>query len=127
MTFTLLMLGLAGCVGSSVRKASPSSAGPTILTVTPTPFLLHEGSNAVLTIRGESFSADSNSVRIGAQQWDGIPSQDAGTRIQFIVPDRVPSGGGAAPMLWASGEYAVSVRTRQGVSRAVSLTIQTSP
>lgn len=69
---------------------------------------------------------DSNTVVIGALTLRGLRSDSGGTLLRFIVPDRVPSGGEAPPMLWLPGDYTVTVAHAAGKSRAVSLVVRNS-
>ena len=83
--------------------------------------------NAALTILGADFVADSNRVSFGPYVFDGIRSTQNGTVINVIIPDRMPSRGGAAPMLWVAAEYQVSVSNRHGASAPVSITLTVQP
>ena len=107
-----------------VRSAMPA---PQIVRLSPSPIVIRAGMNAALTILGADFVADSNRVSFGPYVFDGIRSTQNGTVINVIIPDRMPSRGGAAPMLWVAAEYQVSVSNRHGASAPVSITLTVQP
>ncbi len=81
----------------------------------------------MVRIVGVGFDALENTVRVGPVTVTSVRSSDAGTVIVLMVPERVPSSGGAPPMLWQPGTYALTVENRRGTSAAVSLTIRELP
>ena len=100
------------------------SEAPMIVTVTPDTVLLRDGKPAVLTVRGKGFASDSNTVRVGPITLYGIRSTDGGTTLQFILPDRLPSSGGASPMLWTTGTFDVVIHNVRGHSASSHVTIR---
>ena len=64
-----------------------------------------------------------NTVTIGDVELTSVPANDDGTEIRFVVPDRGPSRGDAAPLPIDAGAYDVRIRTAAGVSNAVRLRI----
>lgn len=83
--------------------------------------------NAALTISGTDFVADSNTVAFGPYSFDGIRSTERGTVISIGIPDRMPSRGGAAPMLWVAADYQLVVSNRHGRSTPVSVALTVQP
>ncbi|MEN9592445.1 MAG: hypothetical protein RJA21_912, partial [Gemmatimonadota bacterium] len=117
---------LALSLGAACRRAAPTpSALPVaVLEVRPEPIVVREGQPIDVTIRGTGFDATANTVTVGPVILTAVRSTGGGTVIALSLPDRVPSGGGAAPMLWSPGQYALKVSTTQGSSVPVMVTIQ---
>ncbi|MCC6432662.1 MAG: hypothetical protein IT354_17265 [Gemmatimonadaceae bacterium] len=91
--------------------------------MTPRSITMRAGEPVTLEITGTSFDAARNTVTLGPVSLNSIASRANGTAISFTVPDRVPSGGGAAPALWISGSYALTVTTARGTSAPVTITV----
>ena len=98
--------------------------GIEMLEVSPEPIVVREGQPNDLTIRGTGFDATANTVTVGSVILTGVVSRSGGTVIALSLPDRVPSGGGAAPMLWSPGRYPLTVSNARGSSVPVMVTIQ---
>ncbi len=112
-------------IGAACRRAAPvDSAAVTVLEVSPEPIVVREGQTNDLTIRGTGFDATANTVSVGSVILTAVVSTRGGTVIALSLPDRVPSGGGAAPMLWSPGRYALTVSNARGSSAPVMVTIQ---
>ncbi len=112
-------------IGASCRRAAPaSSAVVAVDDVRPEPIVLRVGQPNDITIRGTGFDATTNTVTVGPITVAAVTSRDQGTVIALSLPDRVPSGGGAAPMLWSPGRYALTVSNARGTSAPVMVTIQ---
>lgn len=47
--------------------------------------------------------------------------------ISVNIPDRMPTSGGAAPMLWVAADYLVRVSNRNGRSKTVSIALTVQP
>ena len=112
------------------RRPVPQVAGGevptvavTVTTVSPAEVSFRDGIPVELLIVGAGFDPTSNTVSLGPITLTTIPSEARGTRIRFTVPDRVPSGGGAAPLLWEQGVYTLTVQTRLGTSAPVSVRV----
>ena len=95
-----------------------------MLEVRPEPMVVREGQTNTFTIRGAGFDATANTVTVGPVTLTAVASRSSGTVIALTLPDRVPSGGGAAPMLWSAGRYALTVSNARGASVPVMVTIQ---
>ena len=115
----LLVLSL----GVACRRVAPA-AGVAVVEVTPEPIVVREGQPNDITIRGTGFDALSNTITVGPITVATVVSSKGGTVIALSLPDRVPSGGGAAPMLWSAGRYALTVSNARGTSAPVLVTIQ---
>jgi hypothetical protein len=120
-----------GCARAAVPAGSPAGAPvgapvgvPTVLEVSPTPIVVREGQPTAITIRGTGFDAVSNTVIVGPVTIAAVPATRGGTVLALSLPDRVPSGGGAAPMLWEPGRYPLAVATARGTSAPVTVTIE---
>ena len=96
----------------------------TVLQVSPDPIVVREGQPNTVTIRGARFDATANTVTVGPVTLTAISSRSGGTVITLTLPQRVPSGGGAAPMLWSAGRYALTVSNTRGTSVPVMVTVQ---
>ncbi len=101
-----------------------STTAPVIIAVSPDTLIMRDGAPAELTLQGRGFVNDSNSVSVGPVTVHGIRSMHDGTRLTFILPDRVASGGGASPVLWTSGVFDVVVNNVRGRSASSHVTIR---
>jgi hypothetical protein len=122
-----LALTVAACSRSAERAPDANAAisvVPTIDRVTPMQVLMTGNAPVTLDIAGTGFEDSTNTVVLGPARLSDVRSQANGTRILFTVPDRVPSGGGAAPMLWISGRYALTVTTARGTSNSISIDVE---
>lgn len=112
-------------LGVACRRAAPAaSASVAVLEVRPELIVVREGQPNTFTIRGAGFDATANTVTVGPITLTAVASRSSGTVIALSLPDRVPSGGGAAPMLWSAGRYALTVSNARGTSVPVMVTIQ---
>lgn len=113
-------------LGAGCRRAAPAASVLTmaVLEVRPEPIVVREGLPIDVTIRGIGFDAIANTVTVGPVILTAVRSTGGGTVIALSLPDRVPSGGGAAPMLWSPGQYALTVSNTRGSSVPVMVTIQ---
>ena len=113
-------------LGAACRRAAPtpSSLPVAVLEVSPEPIVVREGQPIDVTIRGTGFDATANTVTVGPVILTTVLSRSGGTVIALSLPDRVPSGGGAAPMLWSAGRYPLTVSNARGSSVPVMVTIQ---
>jgi hypothetical protein len=120
MPVCLLSLG-AGC-----RRGGPAASvlPVAVLEVSPEPIVVREGQPTDVMIRGTGFDATANTVTVGPVILSAVLSRNGGTVIVLSLPDRVPSGGGAAPMLWSSGRHALTVSNARGSSVPMMVTIQ---
>jgi hypothetical protein len=78
----------------------------------------------MLEVTGTGFEASTNVVTLGPARITEVKSRTDGSLIEFEVPDRIPSGGGAAPVLWTSGRYPLTITTSRGTSNAVMIDVQ---
>ncbi|WP_411282168.1 hypothetical protein [Gemmatimonas sp.] len=116
----LLVLSL----GAACRRPVASSAAVAVVEVSPEPIVVREGQPNNITIRGTGFDATTNTVTVGPVTVAVVVSGKGGTVIALSLPERVPSGGGAAPMLWSPGKYELTVSNARGTSAPVMVTIQ---
>ncbi len=107
----------------SERSAAPTDAGVVVTAVTPRSITIRAGEVTELIVRGTGFEAE-NTVTFGPVTLTSVKSSDGGTRISLVVPDRMPSGGGAAPMLWMAGDYPLTVSNRHGTSAPFTVTVK---
>lgn len=110
-----------------VRTTDAAGAPPVISSVSPQPLLIQSGAINALIIRGSGFVPDSNTVSIGSLSFAAIRAEQGGTVITIRVPDRMPSGGEAPPMLWVDGEYPLIVRNTRGQSRPHAVAVRGQP
>ena len=111
-------------IGGACRRVAPAALPVAVLEVSPEPIVVRDGQPNDVTIRGTGFDATANTVTIGSVILTAVVSGSGGTVIALSLPDRVPSGGGAAPMLWSPGRYALTVSNARGSSAPVMVTIQ---
>ena len=123
MSWRLSLLLLSAAV-SCRRPAQAESDSVTVLQVSPEPIVVREGHPNTVTIRGARFDATANTVTVGPVTLATISSRSSGTVITLTLPGRVPSGGGAAPMLWSAGRYPLTVSNTRGTSVPVMVTVQ---
>ncbi len=121
-----LSLGVAcrRTASASALTASASALPVAVLEVSPEPIVVREGQPNDITIRGTGFDTTANTVTLGPMTATAVVSSRGGTVIALSLPDRVSSGGGAAPMLWSPGRYPLTVSTMRGTSAPVMVTIQ---
>lgn len=108
----------------SERAAASTDTGVVITGVSPQTVTLRAGALTELVVRGTGFEASENTVTFGPVTLTSVKSTDGGTRISLTLPDRMPSGGGAAPMLWMAGDYPLTVSNRHGTSTPFSVTVK---
>jgi hypothetical protein len=108
----------------SERPAASTDAGVAITAVTPRSITIRTGEVNELIVRGTGFDATENTVTFGPVTLTSVKSSDGGTRIALVIPDRMPSGGGAAPLLWMAGDYPLTVSNRRGTSAAFTVTVK---
>ncbi len=122
----LLLLALSACRRPAAPR--PSAAQTTfVITVTsatPSSITIREGNPNELRIRGSGFGDTDNTVMLGPITLTSVKSTENGTLLIIRVPDRVPSGGGAAPMSWTPGTYPLTVMTPRGRSEPVTITVK---
>lgn len=128
LSISVVCLGLLACHRRATSVATvadtTSAMAPMIDSVSPDTVIIRDGAAAVLTLRGKGFASDSNTVRVGPVTLYGIRGTNGGTTLTIILPDRLPSGGGAPPMLWTSGTFDVVIHTMRGRSAVSQVTIR---
>ncbi len=87
-----------------------------VIRVTPNPVIVYDGRSNEIRIEGRGFHPTSNTIALGPVTVGDVASRDNGTVLLLSVPDRVPSGGGAAPLLWVPGRYPLTVTAAGQVS-----------
>jgi Quinohemoprotein amine dehydrogenase, alpha subunit domain III len=106
------------------RAAASPDTGVVVTAVSPTTVTLRAGETNELVVSGTGFDAAENTVTFGPVTLTSVKSTNGGTRISLVVPDRMPSGGGAAPMLWMAGDYPLTVSNRRGTSAPMTVTVK---
>jgi hypothetical protein len=125
-TTVAIVLVLSACHRPAARSDSPAGIieiAPSVSSVAPRSITMRDGEPVTLDIAGAHFDALNNTVRLGPVSITAVPSRAQGTRIAFSVPDRMPSGGAAAAVLWISGDYPLTITTARGTSAPVSITV----
>ncbi len=97
-----------------LERAIPSSAD------------LSTGDVVEVELRGTGFTATGNAVWFGSLSVGSVASVN-GTSLRFIVPSQHPARGEVPPMMMQAGDYAVSIRNRNGVSDTISFTLRSGP
>ena len=99
---------------------------PHIDRLAPDSVLMANGLVVEVVASGRGFAPGKpgmNTITIGDVELTNVPASDDGTELRFVVPDRAPSKGEAAPLPIDAGSYDVRIRTATGVSNAVRLRI----
>jgi hypothetical protein len=122
----LLLLSLAACRRTDAPRTSAEQRASVIrvISATPSSITIREGNPNELRIRGGGFGEDNNTVMLGPITLTNVKSTENGTLLVIRVPDRVPSGGGAAPMPWTTGTYPLTVLTPRGASTPITITVK---
>ncbi len=124
---TVLFLALAGAPAvaacASAARSAEVTTRPRLTALVPDSVRLITGNVTEVELRGSSFDATANTVRVGSVEVTPVRSSANGTRILFVIPDHVASGGEAPPARWMSGRYPVTVRTALGISDTLMLAI----
>lgn len=117
---SFISLGLvAGACGLFHRT---SSATPAIESLRPDSVFVAPGAVVEIVLQGRGFvpgTPGRNTVRFGTVKLTNVPASDDGRVIRVVVPDRVPSGGDAAPLPLETGRYDIRVETSAGTSNAM--------
>jgi hypothetical protein len=117
----LFAIGLLACA-----RLHGGVAEPHIERIVPDSVVVQPGSVIQVVIRGNGFVAGTpgqNIVRFGEISIPDVPANDGGTEIRFVVPDRMPLRGDAAPAYIESGRYPVRVVNAAGASNVVNMRI----
>ena len=115
-----LFLALALLVACSAFRGG--TAAPHIDGILPDSVAVVAGAVVEVVIRGRGFAPGSpgrNTVQFGELSLADVPASRDGRTIPFVVPDRMPLRGDAAPLPLEAGPYEIRVRTALGVSNAV--------
>jgi hypothetical protein len=117
---SLLSLALvAGACGLFHRS---NSAAPTIESLRPDSVVVAPGAVVEIVLQGRGFvpgKPGRNTVRFGTVRLTDVPASDDGRVIRLVVPDRIPSGGDAAPLPLETGRYDIRVETAAGTSNTM--------
>ena len=122
MKFAVATL-LVGC--ASVGKQSDDEV-PTLERLSPDSVFVAPGSVVAVTLIGAGFergSSGNNTVHFGGSVLRGVSANYDGTRITFVVPDAIDSGGEAPPVRVITGSYPVHVETTLGKSNVLMLRV----
>ena len=119
LTFATLSAGALGLGCTALRG---SGGVPRIESIQPDSVVMRDGVVVELLVRGSGFEPGTpgrNTVQFGEMPVPNVPASKDGKEIRFVVPDRMPLRGDAAPMPIESGEYRLRVQTAAGVSNPV--------
>lgn len=117
---SLVSLAFVGGACGLFHRTSPPT--PTIESLRPDSVFVAPGAVVEIVLQGRGFipgSPGRNTVRFGTVKIPDVPASDDGRVIRLIVPDRVPSGGDAAPLPLETGRYDIRVETSAGTSNAM--------
>lgn len=120
---TLVVAVLVSC--ASVGKQSDDEA-PELERLSPDSVFVAPGSVVAVTLIGSGFqrgAAGDNTVHFGRSAIRGVSANYDGTRIAFVVPDAIDSGGEAPPVRVITGSYPVQVETPFGKSNVLMLRV----
>lgn len=120
---TLLFLTLVVSACASAARSAEVTSRPRLTALVPDSIRLIAGNVMEVELRGSNFDATANAVRVGSVEVASVKSTANGTRIVFVIPDHMASGGEAPPARWIGGRYPVTVRTALGTSDTLMLAI----
>lgn len=110
---------LAGACSAFHRSHAST---PTIDSLRPDSVFVAPGAVVEIVVQGRGFvpgTPGRNTVRFGTVKLTSVAASDDGRVIRVVVPDRVPSGGEAAPVPLETGRYDIRVETSAGTSNAM--------
>ena len=115
----LSLVFVSGACGLFHRSQATS---PAIESLRPDSVFVAPGAVVEIVVQGHGFAPGKpgrNTVRFGTAKITDVPASDDGRVIRVVVPDRVPSGGEAAPLPLEAGRYDIRVETSAGTSNAM--------
>jgi len=118
---SLAFVALGGGTACGVFHRSSGTA-PTIESLRPDSVYVAPGAVVEIVVQGRGFvpgTPGRNTVRFGSVKLTDVPASDDGRVIRVVVPDRVPSGGDAAPLPLETGRYDIRVETSAGTSNTM--------
>lgn len=116
------LLSLVFLAGGCGLFHHANAASPTIDSLRPDSVFVAPGAVVEIVVQGHGFAPGTpgrNTVRFGTAKLTNVPASDDGRVIRVVVPDRVPSGGEAAPLPLETGRYDIRVETPAGTSNAM--------
>ena len=116
---SILPLAVVAACGLFHRS---NEASPTIESLRPDSVFVAPGAVVEIVVQGHGFvpgTPGRNTVRFGTVKLTNVPASDDGRVIRVVVPDRVPSGGEAAPLPLETGRYDIRVETTAGTSNVM--------
>jgi hypothetical protein len=116
------VLSLAIVTGACGLFHRSPAASPAIESLRPDSVFVAPGAVVEIVVQGRGFvpgTPGRNTVRFGTAKITNVPASDDGRVIRVVVPDRVPSGGEAAPLPLETGRYDIRVETSAGTSNAM--------
>lgn len=119
-----LLFGVGACVAP--RGGAVASAPPEIIAMTPSSGPAGTAYPLKVTIIGRGFEPTGNTVTFGPIELMDLPSSDS-QHLVFQAPKTVPSRGEVPPLVLPPGEYAVTVTTGAGTSRAMLFILTSRP
>ena len=117
---------LVSCAACASLHRGGGAGGPHIDAVRPDSVFVAEGAVVEVVVHGRGFAPGTpgrNTIEFGNTNITNVPASEDGTRIRLVIPDRVPSGGEAAPLPLEAGRYEIRVRTSAGTSNAVAVRV----
>jgi len=102
------------------------TTAPRIDGIDPDSVTMTAGAVVEVMIRGRGFAPGPpgrNTVQFGELSLADVPASGDGRQIRFVLPDRMPLRGDAAPLPLEAGRYDIRVRTARGVSNAVAVKV----
>lgn len=121
------MLGMAAMLGcGAARHQSAGEEAPRLVRLSPDSIFVAPGSVVAVTLIGSGFqhgSSSDNTVRFGQSVMRGVSANYDGSRVTFVVPDAIDSGGEGPPVRVITGSYPVQVETVFGKSNVLMLRV----
>jgi hypothetical protein len=120
------LLGVALLATTACSAFQKNDGTPHIDRLAPDSVMLASGLVVEVAVRGHGFAPGKpgmNTVTVGDVELTNVPANDDGTEVRFVVPERAPSRGDAAPLPIDAGSYDVRIRTAVGLSNAMRLRI----
>jgi hypothetical protein len=123
---SLRLLAVAALLGCASARYQEDEDPPELERLNPDSVFVAPGSVVAVSLIGSGFqpgSAGENTVHFGRGVTRGVSANYDGTRIAFVVPDAIDSGGEAPPVRVITGSYPVQVETKFGKSNVLMLRV----
>lgn len=127
------LLLASACSSTRHRDAAPSAdrdvrpqSAPRLDAIRPDSVFVASGAVVEVILEGRGFAPGTpgrNTILFDALTLNDVPADSSGTRIRFVLPEMIPSGGEAPPQPLAEGRHVVRIRTANGESNPATVRV----